>query len=140
MKNSTLTALLIAALFLVPNAALAGFDQMKQVGKTVVQVEANGSDTEWITGAHKNEAEALARFASTYNEIAYKSNLSPEQIRKELSAAAIKAINQQSSDFKGQFDVSFSPVIGSNVPALKMNIYPQTTYGYRFEVTFAPQS
>ena len=140
MKNSLFTALFLAALFLVPNAALASLDYSTQIEKTVVQVQAHGSDTEWISSSDNDAAKALAAFASTYNKIVAKNNLTPEQLRTELTAAANEAINQQSASFRNMYDVEFSSVIGSNIPELKMNIYPQTNYGYRFEVTFTPKA
>ena len=139
MKNSLFTALFLTALFLVPNAALAMFDQSTQIDKTIVLIQANGSDTEWISAADKNEVEALAAFADTYNKIVSKNNLTPEQLRQELTAAANAAINQRSTTFKGLYDVELSSVIGSSIPELKMNVYPQTNFGYSFQVTFTPQ-
>lgn len=139
MQTSLFTALFLSALFLVPNAALAYLDQTMQVGNTIVQVQAQGADTESTTGFDESEAEALAAFASTYNEIVAKSNLTSEQLRTELTAAANEAINHQSSSFRDSFDLEFSSVYGSNIPKLKMVIYPQTIYSYRFEVSFAPK-
>lgn len=140
MKSSLFTTLLIAALFLVPNAALASLDYSSQVEKTIVQVQAHGSDTEWISSSDNNEARALAAFASTYNKIIAKGNLSPEQLRKELTTAANEAINQQSATFRNDFSLEFSPVHGSDNPEMIITVYPQTSFGYRFEVTFTPKA
>ena len=140
MKNALFTVLFLAALFLVPNAVFADVDQVKQVGKTIVQIQANGSDTEYIDVFDEDEAKELSEFVSTYNKIISKSNLSPEQLRKELTTAAHEAINQQSSAFRYQYDVKLISLSGSDIPKLKMVVYPQTSTGYHFDLLFTPAS
>ena len=140
MKNILFAALFLSALFLVPGAGFASFDQTTQVDKTVVRIQANGADTEWIPAGNKVEAEALAEFVKAYNEIAYRDNLSVLEKENALLAAAQKAFDQRSAAFKGQYCVKFFSVNGSENPELRMFLYPQTTFGYRFEIIFTPQA
>ena len=139
MKVSLITALFLA-LFIIPNTSLAGFDQTTQINKTIVRIQANGADTEWIPAGDKVEAEALAEFVKAYNEIAYRDNLSVLEKENALLAAAQKAFDQRSTTFKGLYCVKFSSVNGSENPELRMLLYPQTNFGYRFEISFTPQA
>lgn len=140
MKNSLFTTLFLTVLFLIPNGAFAEIDHVTQVGNTVVEIQATGSDTEWIPFYHMGEAKELAKFVDSFNEIAYREDLSATEKENALLEAAQKAFDQRSDTFKGLYCVKFSPVIGSENPALKLLIYPQTSFGYRFEISLTPQA
>ena len=139
MKNSFKILLLLVVLALVPNGAGAWNDLVKQVENTVVHVKAVGIDSEEITTAHSDEAKSLAAFADTFNKTAYRDNLSGTEKCSSLTLAANEAIKQKSSTFRGLYDVECSSGAGSKFPELKMIIYPQTSWGYSFVISFIPQ-
>ena len=76
MKYSPVAILLFTMLAIVPNVTFASLDYSTQIEKTVVQVQAHGSDTEWISSSDNNEAIELAKFVDTFNDIAYREDLS----------------------------------------------------------------
>lgn len=140
MKNLLLAGLFLAALAIVPNVASAGIDQATQVGRTLVQIDVNGSDTEWIPGHQINEVKKLAKFVDSYNKIVYRDDLSAVEKEAALTEAALNAFNQRSTTFKGLYCIKFSTAQGAKSPTLTMFIYPQTSFGYRFEISFTPQT
>lgn len=140
MKYYPVTILLFTMLAIAPNVAFASLDYTTQIEKTIVRIQAQGSDTEWISSSNNDEAKELAKFVESFNDIAYREDLSSLEKENALTEAAQKAFDQRSKTFKGIYCVKFSPVIGSESPALSMFIYPQTQFGYNFEISFTPQS
>lgn len=138
MKKALFTPLFVAALFLIPAGAFASPILQQTVGNTLVSINARGADTEVLTALDTASVSTLADFAATYNKIVAENNLSADQVRAELTAAANQALAQRSLSTDCQHKVEVAAVTGSDTPALKMIIYPQTYLGYRYEVSFSP--
>ena len=113
-------------------------DQTYQIGKTSVSIIAAGSDERWILALHRSEALKMKEYANTYNNIVYNGNLPQTEICAELERTAIIAIQQREKSFVGLHEVKCTVATTGKAPELKMTIYPQVRFDYRFIITFIP--
>lgn len=112
-------------------------NQKFQVGDTTVTINANGSDERDMLATHRIAATQMKSFADTYNHIAYTGNLPQTEICANLKKAANEDLKQREKSFAHMYDITCTEATGK-APELKMTIYPQVSWDYRFAVTFKP--
>ena len=115
-------------------------DSVVQIGKTTVSSTVEGSDWNRVIATHRSEATTLVAFAETYNKIAYQPGRSQDDLCQELEPAATAAIEQTSKSFRGLYEVECITDVTASPPGIKMVIYPQVRYDYRFIIAFMPTS
>ena len=139
MRVLTQTLLILTVALLFPgyvNATDPWKDRVEQVEKTTVSVLVAGTDFNWTTNLHRSEAYKLGEFVETYNSIAYKQGPSQAELCEELKQAAVVAIEQRVKSFYGLYEVECKLDRTGLAPSLIMDIWPQTTWVYRFLITF----
>ena len=91
-----------------------------------------------MLAVHRSEAVKMKDYADTYNKIVYEDNLPQTKICIELEKTALKAIQQREKSFAGLHEVKCTADTTGKAPELKMTIYPQVRFDYRFIITYKP--
>lgn len=113
-------------------------NQKYQVGDTTVKINANGSDERDMLAGHRISAKEMKSFAGTYNNIAYTGDLPQAEICANLKKAANEDLQQREKSFANMYDIKCTEATTEKAPTLKMEIYPNVSWDYRFAITFKP--
>ena len=134
-----ITIILVAVATLLTGFTDQWKDQTYQIGNTSVSIVAAGSDERLILAVHRSEAVKMKSFADTYNNIAYNGDRPQTEICTNLKKAANEDLNKREKSFANMYEITCTESTGK-APELKMTIYPQVRFDYRFIITFIPVS